>query len=205
MKAGQVMETLNISRSTLYNYVQSGKIRITKLENGLNDYSDEDVYRLANKSRERISVIYSRVSTAKQKNDLQNQKEMLSNFCINAGIPIGRSFEDIASGISFEKRKDFFKMLDLILAYKVDKVVITYKDRLSRIGFDLFKHLFAKFGTEIIVVSSIGSEKLDAQEIFEEIVSLLHCYSMKLYSGRRKKKIIKAMTEEDTDETSREA
>lgn len=205
MKAGQVMETLNISRSTLYNYVQSGKIRIAKLENGLNDYSDEDVYRLANKSRERISVIYSRVSAAKQKNDLQNQKEMLSNFCINAGIPIGRSFEDIASGISFEKRKDFFKMLDLVLAYKVDKVVVAYKDRLSRIGFELLKHLFAKFGTEIIVVSSIGSEKLDAQEIFEEIVSLLHCYSMKLYSGRRKKKIIKALAEEETDETSGKA
>lgn len=204
MKAGQVMEILNISRSTLYNYTSSGKIRITKLENGLNDYSDEDVYRLANKSRERISVIYSRVSTAKQKNDLQNQKEMLSNFCINAGIPIGRSFEDISSGISFEKRKDFFKMLDLILAYKVDKVVITYKDRLSRVGFELFKHLFAKFGTEIIVVSSIGSEKLDAQEIFEEIVSLLHCYSMKLYSSRRKKKLVKALTEEETDETRRE-
>lgn len=204
MKAGQVMEILNISRSTLYNYTSSGKIRITKLENGLNDYSDEDVYRLANKSRERISVIYSRVSTAKQKNDLQNQKEMLLNFCINAGIPIGRSFEDLASGISFEKRKDFFKMLDLILAYKVDKVVITYKDRLSRVGFELFKHLFAKFGTEIIVVSSIGSEKLDAQEICEEIVSLLHCYSMKLYSSRRKKKLIKALTEEETDETRRE-
>lgn len=204
MKAGQVMEILNISRSTLYNYTSAGKIRITKLENGLNDYSDEDVYRLANKSRERISVIYSRVSTAKQKNDLRNQKEMLSNFCINAGIPIGRSFEDIAPGISFEKRKDFFKMLDLILAYKVDKVVITYKDRLSRVGFELFKHLFAKFGTEIIVVSSIGSEKLDAQEIFEEIVSLLHCYSMKLYSGHRKKKLIKALTEEETDETRRE-
>lgn len=205
MKAGQVMETLNISRSTLYNYASSGKIRITKLENGLNDYSDEDVYRLANKSRECISVIYSRVSTAKQKNDLRNQKEMLSNFCINAGIPIGRSFEDIASGISFEKRKDFFKMLDLVLAYKVDKVVVAYKDRLSRIGFELLKHLFAKFGTEIIVVSALGSEKLDDQEISEEIVSLLHCYSMKLYSGRRKKKIIKAMTEEDTDETSRKA
>lgn len=204
MKAGQVMDILNISRSTLYNYTSSGKIRITKLENGLNDYSDEDVYRLANKSRERISVIYSRVSTAKQKNDLRNQKEMLLNFCINAGIPIGRSFEDIASGISFERRKDFFKMLDLILAYKVDKVVIAYKDRLSRVGFELFKHLFAKFGTEIIVVSSIGSEKLDAQEIFEEIVSLLHCYSMKLYSSRRKKKLIKALTEEETDETRRE-
>lgn len=204
MKAGKVMEILNISRSTLYNYTIAGKIRITKLENGLNDYSDEDVYRLANKSRERISVIYSRVSTAKQKNDLRNQKEMLTNFCVNAGIPIGRSFEDIASGISFEKRKDFFKMLDLILTYKVDKVVITYKDRISRVGFELFKHLFAKFGTEIIVVSDIGSEKLDAQEIFEEIVSLLHCYSMKLYSSRRKKKLIKELAEVETHETSRE-
>lgn len=197
MKAGQVMETLNISRSTLYNYASSGKIRITKLENGLNDYFDEDVYRLANKSRERISVIYSRVSAAKQKNDLQNQKEMLSNFCINAGIPIGRSFEDITSGISFEKRKDFFKMLDLILAYKVDKVVITYKDRLSRIGFELFKHLFAKFGTEIIVVSALGSEKLDDREISEEIESLLRCYSANLYSGRRKKKLIKELVEDE--------
>ena len=197
------METLNISRSTLYNYTTAGKIRTTKLENGLNDYSDEDVYRLANKSRERISVIYSRVSTTKQNNDLRNQKEMLSNFCINAGISIDRSFEDIASGISFEKRKDFFKMLDLILAYKVDKVVIAYKDRISRIGFELFKHLFAKFGTEIIVVSGIGSEKLDTKEISEEITSLLHCYSMKLYSERRKKKLIKELVEEETNETSR--
>lgn len=203
MKAGQVMETLNISRSTLYNYTTAGKIRTTKLENGLNDYSDEDVYRLANKSRERISVIYSRVLTTKQNNDLRNQKEMLSNFCINAGISIDRSFEDIASGISFEKRKDFFKMLDLILAYKVDKVVIAHKDRISRIGFELFKHLFAKFGTEIIVVSGIGSEKLDTKEISEEITSLLHCYSMKLYSERRKKKLIKELVEEETNETSR--
>lgn len=205
MKAGQVMETLNISRSTLYNYTTAGKIRTTKLENGLNDYSDEDVYRLANKSRERISVIYSRVSTVKQKNDLRDQKEMLSNFCISAGIPIGRSFEDIASGISFEKRKDFFKMLDLILAYKVDKVVIMYKDRISRVGFELFKHLFAKFGTEIIVVSGVSSEKLDGREIFEEIVSLLNCDSTKFHSGSHKKKLIKELVEDVTNETSREA
>ena len=59
---------------------------------------------------------------------------------------------------------------DEVLAYKVAKVVITYKDRLSRIGFELFSHLFRKFGTEIVVISEVGSEKLDSQEIFEEIV-----------------------------------
>ena len=80
-------------------------------------------------------------------------------------------------------------MLDLIINKEVDKVIITYKDRLSRVGFELFFYLFQKFQTEIIIISEIGSEKLDAQEIFEEIVNLLHCYSMKLYSNRRKNKI----------------
>ena len=43
-----------------------------------------------------------------------------------------------------------------------------------------------KFGTEIVVISEIGSEKLDSQEVFEEIIFFLYCYSMKLYSKRKK-------------------
>ena len=75
-------------------------------------------------------------------------------------------------------------MLDEIIDNKVERVVITYKDRLSRVRFDLFFHLFKKYNCEIVVMSEVGSEKLDSQEIFEEIVSLLHCYSMKLYSKK---------------------
>ena len=56
---------------------------------------------------------------------------------------------------------------------------------MSRIGFDLFKNLFEKFGTEIVVISDIGSTKLDSEEIFEDIISMLHCYSMKMYSKRK--------------------
>jgi putative resolvase len=103
------------------------------------------------------------------------------------GWKINAVYKDIASGISFEKRTDFFKMLDEILSHKIEKVVISYKDRLSRVGFELFNYLFKNFGTEIVVMSEVGSAKLDSQEIFEEIISLLHCYSMKLYSKRRKK------------------
>lgn len=79
-------------------------------------------------------------------------------------------------------------MLDDILAGKVNRVIITYKDRLSRVSFELFTYLFKKYGCEIIVISEVGSEKLDSQEIFEEIISLLYCYSMKLYSSRKAKK-----------------
>ena len=94
-------------------------------------------------------------------------------------------YPDMASGISFEKRKGFFEMPDEILDHRVEKVVITYKDRLSRVGFELFLYLFRKFRTEIVVISEIGDPKLDSDEVFEEIVSMLHCYSMKMYSKRR--------------------
>ena len=82
-------------------------------------------------------------------------------------------------------------MLDDVIYGKVERIIITYKDRLSRFGFELFCHLFKKYNCEIIVMSEVGSQKLDSEEIFEEIVSLLHCYSMKMYSRRKGEKIKK--------------
>jgi predicted site-specific integrase-resolvase len=95
---------------------------------------------------------------------------------------------------------DVFRTIDKIIAGKCERVVVTYKDRLSRIGFELFKHLFERFNCEIVVMSEVGSKKLDSEEIFEEIVSLLHCYSMKLYSKRKIPKI-KEVIADDTDES----
>ena len=83
---------------------------------------------------------------------------------------------------------------------KVERVVITYKNRLSRVGFDLFYHLFKKYNCEIVVMSEVGSEKLDSQEIFEEIVSLLHCYSMKLYSRRKVQRIKEILSDDEQNE-----
>lgn len=77
---------------------------------------------------------------------------------------------------------------------------ITYKDRLSRVGFELFYHLFKKHNCEIIVMSEVGSQKLDSEEIFEEIVSLLHCYSMKLYSKRKGQKIKQILEESEVND-----
>lgn len=93
-------------------------------------------------------------------------------------------------------------MLDEIIDNKVERVVITYKDRLSRVGFDLFYHLFKKYNCEIVIMSEVGSEKLDSQEFFEEIVSLLHCYSMKLYSKRKIQKIKEVLSDDERNDNS---
>ncbi|KHO63191.1 resolvase [Thermoanaerobacter sp. YS13] len=204
MKAKEVLELLRISRPTLTKYVKEGKIRVTVMPNGLYDYNEEDVYKIFMKGVERKTYIYARVSTPKQKKDLENQIKLLKQFCFSNGYKIHGVFSDIASGISFEKRNEFFKMLDDILAGKVERVVIAYKDRLSRVGFELFKHLFRKFNTEIVVVSEVGNEKLDSQEIIEEIISLLHSYSMKFYGKRKIQKIKKFLESEVFENNSQE-
>jgi putative resolvase len=185
MKAGEVLKVLHISRPTLYRYAEQGLIKRTKLPTGNYDYDEESIYNFLNKDVKRKTVIYGRVSTSKQKKDLENQIDLLKNWAFASGHKIDYVYSDIASGISFEKRKEFFAMLDEIIDHKIETVIIAYKDRLSRVGFELFSNLFSKFGTKITVVSEIGNKKLDSEEVFEEIVSLLHCYSMKLYSKRK--------------------
>lgn len=197
MKSGEVLKILKISRPTLTKYLHQGKIKAVKLDTGHYLYDDESVYSLINQGIKRKSVVYARVSTSTQKKDLNNQIEILKQFMFSQGVTVDAVYKDIASGISFESRKDFFDMLDQILDQKIAKVYITYKDRLSRVGFGLFKHLFSKYGCEIVVMSEVGSEKLDSEEMFEEIVSLLHCYSMKLYSKRRINNIKKVLEEND--------
>ena len=199
MKANEVLKLLRITRPTLTKYVKEGLIKVEKLPNGRYEYDSESVYSFLNKDMKRKTYIYARVSASKQKPDLNNQIELLKQFCFTNGYTISGIYSDIASGISFEKRNDFFKMLDDIIDNKVERVVITYKDRLSRIGFDLFYRLFQKYNCEIVIMSEVGSEKLDRQEIFEEIVSLLHCYSMKFYSKRKIQKVKEVLTNDNND------
>jgi putative resolvase len=188
MKSKEVLKLLKITRQTLTNYVNNGKINVIKNPNGFYNYNDDDVYKLAGLTNERLSVIYSRVSTQKQKNDLDNQEKTLISFCNDNGIKVHHSYKDIGSGINFD-RKEFQNLLNDVISFKIKTIYITYKDRLSRISFDMFKNLFKQFNCEIIVLNDIDNKQLIEQEIFNEIISLLHCFSMKVYSNRRKQKL----------------
>lgn len=189
MRAGKVMEILQISRSTLKRYRDQGILKATELPTGQFDFDEDSVFLLKNQNAPRLTVLYGRVSTYKQKADLGNQMQELMDFASASDYKGYRCFQDIASGILFKERKEFFKMLDLVIAGKVKRVVITHKDRLSRVGYELFEYLFKNYGTEIEVISDIEDEKTDEQELFEEIISLLHYFSMRMYSHRRAERI----------------
>lgn len=201
MKAKEVLQILRVTRPTLTKYVKEGLIKVTVKGNGQYDYDSDSVYKLLNKDIERKTYVYARVSTSKQKKDLENQVNLLKTFCFQNGYVLNGVYQDIASGISFEKRKEFFDLLDEVLAGKVKRVVITYKDRLSRVGFDLFSYLFAKHGCELIVMSEVGSTDLDNEEVFDDVVHLLQSYSTNFYS-KCKDKVIKELLEDNDNTTS---
>lgn len=190
MKADKVLKLLKISRVTLCNYAKTGKIKATKLPSGHYDYDIDSVYELIGKRNKtkRVNVLYCRVSTPKQKKDLENQKKTLEEFCAKNGLTISNIYEDVGSGINFD-RKGLSELILKVINHEVSKVIITYKDRLSRISFDLFKNLFEEFNCEIVVLNEIDDPKTVEKEIFKEIVDMIHCFSMRLSSSRRKEKL----------------
>jgi predicted site-specific integrase-resolvase len=186
MKAKEVMKLLNICRTTLYNYTKDNVIKTTKLSNGYYDYDEQSVLKFIKKDN-RINVIYARVSTYKQKNDLFNQIEKLQTYCKNSNINIEHLYSEIASGIDLD-RTELSKLLDDVFTHKIKNIYISNKDRLTRLSFKTLEALLRKFNTNIIVMNDHHNQTND-NEIFEELISLMHIFSTTMYSNRRKNKI----------------
>ena len=189
MKSKEVLNLLKITRTTLTSYVKTGKIKTIKMENGYYEYDDNSVYKFLGYN-DRFDIAYARVSTYKQKNDLENQIHNILNFTSSKNITINQIFKEVASGIDLE-RKEFLKILDLVKQNKVNRIFITYKDRLTRLSFSIIEQLFNSFGTTIIIINSPTQSGLleDENEILEDIISLIHILSTKMYSNRRIRKL----------------
>ncbi len=189
MEYKDVHKLTRLHRNTIYKYAKQGKIRTTKINDKHLIYNDDDVYAIAGISPIRDIVIYARVSTSKQKKDLENQIETLKLFANSNGFVVNKIYKDIASGVSFD-RQNFKDMLFDVIEHKIKTVLISNKDRFSRVSFNMWKELFKSFNCDIIVMNDIlENNDNDDKEIFEDIISLIHCFAMKMYSKRRKNKL----------------
>lgn len=185
MKASEVLTLLNITRPTLCSYVKNGTLKVSRLGNGYYDYDKESVYKFLNKDEiHKYNVIYCRVSTHKQKNDLANQVLSLVEYCNDKDIKIDKIFQETASGIDFE-RKEFSKLINEVINGKINNIYITYKDRISRLSFITLESMFKKFGTNIIPIHNKDHGNIE-EDLFEELINIIHLFSTKIYSKRRK-------------------
>lgn len=202
MKSNEVLKLLKISRVTLCKYVKNGKIRVEKEPNGYYKYNDEDVYKILGKGDDgRLNVIYARVSTAKQKQDLENQIANNIAYLNSQGIKVDKIYSDIKSGMSLD-RKGFMELLSDVMDYKIKSVYISYKDRLARLSYELVTKLFNDYGTTIEIINNCESISLE-QELFEDIMQTIHSFSMKMYSKRRiaKKLMVESKISQEKIET----
>ena len=175
---------LGLSISTLRNYEKEGKIECIKTENGWRKFNVKK-YLLDNKIKVKDEIkknyIYCRVSSYDRKEDLQRQVDYLKNK-----YPTYEVITDIGSGINF-KRKGLKKLIKIAIANELNEVVVTYKDRLCRIGYDLIEFIFKDYSNAKIKIENIKEKNIN-EEITEDLIEIITVYSSKLH-GRRSNKI----------------
>lgn len=196
----EIKQLFHISAVTLMNWKNTGKIQYKKLSDKKILYDIDSIDKSVDNETQKLNtknVIYVRVSTSGQKKDLNNQIEVIKNYMLNNGIKPDNIYSDIASGMN-ENRKQFNNLLEQIFKREINTVYITFKDRLSRFGFNYFKQIFNYFGTNIVILDEQEeTNKTYQQELMEDLLAIIHTYSMKLYTNRKKKlkeieKIIKS-------------
>lgn len=187
VSAKEARDYFQIGGNTLKVWKDKGKLKYKRFTNRKILYDiDSFTDNTATNYDIRKNVIYARVSNTKQKYDLEHQIETIKNYMLSNGIEANIIYSDIASGMN-ENRKELNKLINDVIANKIDTIYITYKDRLTRFGFDYFKNLFEKFDTKIKVLNETDSNNIDYNnELANDIISIIHHFSMKLYSNRRK-------------------
>ena len=132
-------------------------------------------------------VIYTRVSTRNQTDDLENQVDFLQTYVNAKGLIADEIIRDYGSGLNYNRKK-WNQLLGEVMEKKVKMILVSHKDRFVRFGFDWFEKFCNKFNVEIVVVKN---EKLSSQkELVQDIVSILHVFSCRLYGLRKYKKQI---------------
>ena len=184
-------ELLGVSVKTLQRWDRDGILKANRTPTNRRYYTYDQYLQFKGIQTEndiRDTVIYARVSTRNQKDDLQNQVEFLKQFCNAKGIIVNQCVEDFGSGLNYNRKK-WNRLLDEVMANKIKAIVISNKDRFIRFGYDWFEKFCEKFNTKIIIVNN---ETLSPnEELVQDIISILRVFSCRLYGLRKYKNQIK--------------
>lgn len=184
---------LGVSAQSLRNWDNSGKLHPHHTSsNGYRYYSHEQLNQVMNikLNLDRKVIGYCRVSSNKQRDDLERQIQNMKTYLTAQGRPF-EIISDIGSGINY-KKKGLKELLKLITQNKVDKVVVLYEDRLLRFGYELVEYLASLYNCEIEIIDN--TEKSEQQELVEDLVQIITVFSCKL-QGKRANKAKKLIRE----------
>ena len=184
-------QLLGVSVKTLQRWDRDGILKANRTLTDRRYYTYDQYLQfkgIDTETDQRQIVIYARVSTRNQKDDLQNQVAFLRQFCNARGYIVDQCIEDYGSGLNYNRKK-WNQLLDEVMERKIKTIIITHKDRFIRFGYEWFERFCMRFDTSILVVNN---EALSPQvELVQDIISILHVFSCRLYGLRKYKKQIK--------------
>lgn len=198
---GKAAKILGVTPQTLRVWQKEGKLIPNHISTGGHRYySDEQLNQILHTNRRgtQITVGYCRVSSSKQKDDLERQVENVKTYLLSQGKPF-EIITDIGSGINYNK-PGLRNLLRRIDRNEVNRVVVLYKDRLLRFGFEMLQYMATLHGCEIEIIDS--TPRTEQQELVEDLVQIVTVFSCRLQGKRAKKtkQLIRALKGEADDE-----
>lgn len=203
-KTGELAKMIGKQTRTVQSYCVKGDINSIIIPSGKRIISRDEVIKYLRSSNllyeddNKIDLIYARVSTNDQKNrgDLDRQIDYIIREIIAKNPKNLKVFSEVGSGLN-DNRTELKKLLDMVMNDEIDRIFILYKDRLTRFGFNYLEQICNKFGTKIIVISEEIQEKSIQEELAEDIISIIHSFSGKLYGMRNniKEKLDKELSD----------
>ena len=203
--AKTVTQILGVTAQTLRNWDKEGKLKPSYVKsNGYRYYSEELIlaYTQERKTKKNLNVIgYARVSSKKQSDDLERQVNNLKEY-ISSKYENYEIISDIGSGINYNK-PGLLKLIEKINRKEVDLIVVLYKDRLLRFGFELVEYIASLYNCDIEIIDN--TEKSEQQELVEDLVQIITVFSCKLQGKRANKarKLVKELIEEGGEDNDK--
>ncbi|MCI0562783.1 MAG: IS607 family transposase [Nitrososphaera sp.] len=185
MKLSDWAKIHGISYTTAYRWFKAGKLPVKSMQTESGTILVEE--NVSSKDTKE-TWIYCRVSSYGQKDNLARQVERCQEFCRVNGWEVEKVVKEIASGMN-DKRPKLLKLLES----KPTRIVVEYKDRLTRFGFGYFESLLPKIGCELVV---INKDVEDKQDLMKDLVSIITSFCCRLYGLRRGKVRAKKLHEE---------
>ncbi|EHP83723.1 IS607 family transposase [Methanotorris formicicus] len=198
----EACKLLGVHIKTLQRWDREGKIKCVRTVGNRRRVPESEIKRILGiKDKEQRKIIgYARVSSNTQKDDLEGQIQLIKSYAEEKDWDV-QILKDVGSGLN-EKRRNYKKLLKMVINQEVEKVIIAYPDRLTRFGFETLKEFFKSYGTEIIVINK--KHKTPQEELVEDLITIVSHFAGKLYGMRSHKykkltKTVKEIVREQND------
>ena len=191
----QAANQLGVSVSTLRRWDETGVLVAQRTPKGHRRYDLSKINPNLTRNKveqQRKTIAYARVSSHDQKSDLQRQIEILELYC-SAQCWSFEVISDLGSGMNYHK-KGLKRLLDDILDNKIDRLVLTHKDRLLRFGAELVFALCEARQVEVVIINQ-GENLSFEEELAQDVLEIITVFSARLYGSpsKKNKKLIEAV------------